>query len=658
MSTNDVSIILKPFTKSIVKIPENTISTTWTAKDSEGKSISHAHGFKEIGTTKETSDHISTYRKCEKRWKVGRKLCRKYSSPKYSKGGFDSASVPLGAWAEINNSPCSGSTKTSIIDSGTKLPDDIAMKCATKYTDDPECFITTTKANHTTLKDCFKSGIHYPTFCQLGDFVESVPQCKTQCASAKPGDNNYCSWSKERFCTMSPGDMITPERESIKFNIIEPTCQEFCGGPTDPNCQAAKDAYCSSNNPDLEYCKAFWQSRGITSKAEELCRTKLLAGEIEDPESSCGKLCEPNSEVNTEFCTGIREEYCSNNVFTPYCHQWCKDNLDKCSATLTLQCANKEDMIGETVPNTDMTFGDWCGCFMPDTTYSKYITDTIKEVEEKGFQWGRTPTEIKPQCHYPFCANNPKVLKTKTQAATECNDCIDNVFSKYALLKDEELLGCDAITIRPPNNNTMAPLDEEPEGMPVSNGEEKPVVVIFEDGTNASFANMVLAKPPVFDKKAYVDGKLVTGEDVYHLLRERFPHKIPDAVDTTPDDLKTIEEENKIMTGDNISYDSTNTVTEDSKIDSSNSEKVDKKEDIMVSSDGDVVVTKDENGKIKVTDISNTSNTDDETKKGIQTISNILIGLVVFILIIILLAFFALIIIFAVRRLNENDAKK
>ncbi len=190
---------------------------------------------------------------------------------------MSSGKVPIGAWVRVHDGSCVNNSISdsfiygSGVHSGSSFPqrltDDVALNCAggsaLSYNEYPsattdKCFIGTSSLRKQNVDNNTQGGVHYPVFCQLGDYVETVFDCKLQCASndvanLDPANDNYCHFAKERLCGKLTGEPLKKNADATEAIlsdrdwIREPICGTFCGGPgaiTSKKCYENKHKYC------------------------------------------------------------------------------------------------------------------------------------------------------------------------------------------------------------------------------------------------------------------------------------------------------------------------------------------------------------------------------------------------------------------------------
>lgn len=424
------------------------------------------------------------------------------------RGRLSSYKLPIGAWARTyrdlntcNERPGEyamwGAGKFGA--KPEQLPDDISTHCSgganlgynQTLPNTPEGNSCVYGGNMSTGDDerCFISGIQYPVFCQLGDYIETQSECRNQCQDVTSTDSvidrNYCNYAYDRLCSKQVGDPLKNDDDgnpilSDKNYITESTCQGYCGGPgTSPvdmssTCRQSKIDYCSKPGQDwgistdrLDYCKDFWGSPGNfnSNQINTACGAELI-----DPTGNqniftingCSNICAGGGgDIDTTYCDGKRLEYCQGTkadgspaLFSPECFSFCVGDPDRCEASLRNVCKTK---IKEVVPNIDTVGYEpseedlekiktllkttvdsqgrplerYCGCLLPEAVYTAYIDSVAEQFENAGYSMEQLQSgqlSGAPECIFPNCRDG---LKTASQAANTtngtCGTCVQNI---------------------------------------------------------------------------------------------------------------------------------------------------------------------------------------------------------------------------------------
>lgn len=401
----------------------------------------------------------------------GRKKCVKVEQ----KGNFKTGSVPLGAWAEVYDGTCFASSPLyKIYKPGpTQISNDVSIECSGETTNS-DCYITNKYDETKTGKDnCLTSGIQYPVYCQLGDFIHTNQDCADQCSGAKSTDkqeeHSYCHFALDKLCGKLPGDIIKRNQygENVKSDkawIIQDQCTNYCGGPEDESsdtCYQHKVNYCSNPNsfPEAEdYCRKFWTNKPNYDQFIKGCEAKLL--DPEGPENitkdnGCGKLCNGiGKDFNTEYCNQIRSRYCAtkDNIFSKYCYDFCKSNPEMCSFIID-KCQDKQDQLNLPIPNTKLHYRNICGCLMDQSFYDNYKSNINENLKKQGYGIKQEDTTIndpsltKAECIYPYCDSDAIMTTHQMKNKPSCNsNCLNFVYKNFSELQDSDIKKCQAIT--------------------------------------------------------------------------------------------------------------------------------------------------------------------------------------------------------------------
>lgn len=246
-----------------------------------------------------------------------------------------------------------------------------------------KCIISDVQVPWNNKTQFVEYGLHYPTYCQLGDFVLSDEDCKSQCKDETQklnGGETYCDYALNRMCSIKKGDAYDKEliNGELEYKISdkdyikdEDRCIVYCGDsfyPADSTtrkCKESKRSICARKNNNwnltdpsgmLAYCMSFWQTEGHLDIAgiENACGSKLS-----DPSSQenvfgnagCANLCGASAflDVDKQYCDEKRLDYCSQNdpitgeplLFTSKCYDLCKEYPDECKTLLETKCTEE-----------------------------------------------------------------------------------------------------------------------------------------------------------------------------------------------------------------------------------------------------------------------------------------------------------------------------
>lgn len=359
---------------------------------------------------------------------------------------------------------------------------------------------------------CLNSSVDWPTFCQMGDYISSVPKCTQNCYSVPYDDNaipdnslKYCQFARERYCSKLTGDPIKRDDDTLQVinstndKIAEdPFCVSHCQPAESSICQNAKKNVCTrdpafwtSKDWMPNFCKSFW-----SKNPDRTSMTKVCKKDLEDSTSSqnvfsgkgCGMLClgSNGGDIDKSWCDDRRQAYCTSsdkNMLTDKCYDFCSQNPDRCqqylqgsSGLCTRQgIATQEDM-DINIPETRRNYGDFCGCMMNTDFYQKYINDITKQYNEAGYDI-KTQIDLTPECMYPSCKTG---IKTQTQKENikNCKQCVQLVFQNFvgSTILDSNIANNQASTC----GNVVTALPLKP-GLYKITGQEK-YYKIFDNG--------------------------------------------------------------------------------------------------------------------------------------------------------------------------------
>ena len=121
---------------------------------------------------------------------------------------------------------------------------------------------------------------------------------------------------------------------------------------------------------------------------------------------------------NSSQCDTILNKYCQDeNLNTPECLNYCKNNPLICKEKITAFCVDK---LNKKDPNTSKSYSELCGCYYPNDIYQNYL----KSVEQK-FNIPPTSFDNNRQCYFPECQT--AVVQPKTDyKCPSSNLCIVN----------------------------------------------------------------------------------------------------------------------------------------------------------------------------------------------------------------------------------------
>lgn len=325
-------------------------------------------------------------------------------------------------------------------------------------TPDEECWLGPKDIANNDSVVCLKSGVDWPTFCQLGDNAIAEASCIGKCKNVADATKlpEYCKYAMNRLCKIKQGEPVKrhPLTGEIVYSdgnkiISESKCWDYCGSPGDNKCLEVKNDICSSADEFLkhdswipEYCKGFWKGIPNVPKMSETCRSAMLdptSGQTIFSGKGCSKMCPGGgNDVDKDWCDSVRAEFCTKNnenMLSENCYQFCNTigNEHHCTGYLlgsngdNGMCAgiNDEDKLNESVPGTIRQWADWCGCMMPSKYYQDHIEKVQQLIKEQGYVINGI-IDTKPECIYPNCKSGS--IKTISQRSRinngECKGCV------------------------------------------------------------------------------------------------------------------------------------------------------------------------------------------------------------------------------------------
>ena len=399
-------------------------------------------------------------------------------------GKYSSGRVPIGAWASIHDGECNskqidhigwGFGDWSGGDFPHRLDDTIATDCAKTGNSTRSHKESNDRDNRTTgcwigrrhakgeddEENCVKSGVQWPVFCQLGDYVGTQSKCKSDCGntSSNSGNTNTpCNFALDRLCGKTKEDNVKKNGNFyIKADrnwITDDVCKSYCGNPNERGstlCQSNKSKYCKTKSqwPEAgEYCYDFWKNNPNMNDMNDTCKDKLM--NASSPENiltdvGCGYLCRPGSNVDDGWCKDRMTDFCTannNNMATTECFNHCKDYPEDCELYLEKNfCKNKGNKLDFEVGDTGKKFSDWCGCLMGTQFYEDYRDTVFKQFEDNGYSVEDiSGMNTDPICMYPKCAAGSIVRSDQLRDKKDCGvSCVNIMLNNF----DESSVGGD-----------------------------------------------------------------------------------------------------------------------------------------------------------------------------------------------------------------------
>ena len=461
---------------SLDPVPGQTIRSVWDSYDQRnfaGTNVNEKYGIGTLLGIPFLDRH--TTRKC------GNRLCTK----KISEGKMKSARVPIGGQAYMYDGKCDTGdlTNTFVYGEGNysglgkKLNDDTATNCAggsslmyTKFLNrdsvykynnsvgiqTQQCYFGAPTLNDEIQENCVVAGVHWPTFCQMGDYVSTNSTCKANCSNVRSTDPNketYCHWAFDRLCGKTINDNIKMNNvgaplKSDRNWISDSVCQGYCGGPNQTGsreCEDYKQKYCNnkSNWPfAAEYCYDYFQTRQNRPDMIAACQSKLTSAS--NPENittgkGCGYLCRGTGlNVNEEFCRDMNQAFCTatpENMETLHCFNYCKNNPAQCEKYLAgTYCKDKGDKLDLPVPsNNGKLYGDYCGCMMGTPFYEDFKNKVFGQYRDAGYNIeGIAAIKAEPECMFPYCKGGAILAQHQKENIDKCgNDCVQVILAEF-----------------------------------------------------------------------------------------------------------------------------------------------------------------------------------------------------------------------------------
>lgn len=330
---------------------------------------------------------------------------------------------------------------------------------------DDRCFLGTNDIKQKDSILCTKSEVDWPTFCQLGDFIESQPECNTRCVNVvednKTNENQYCHDAYERYCEKKTGDKL--KRDPVTKDIVlsdnnkikdSSVCLNYCGAAQSPKCKKIKTDICTRSKEEWktldwlpDYCKTYWSENMDRVAADNVCEAELL-----DPlgaqnvfsRTGCGKLCD-HTDVNETYCRDKKTKFCTandTNMLTDNCINFCSNikNKGACDKYLggeagmcTRLGIKSEEDLDKYIPGTQKQYSDLCGCMMNTDFYETYIESITKKYKELGYDIA-SAIDVSPECAYPKCKQGSAMTLEQANRieAGLCKDCVQIMFQNLS----------------------------------------------------------------------------------------------------------------------------------------------------------------------------------------------------------------------------------
>ena len=364
--------------------------------------------------------------------------------------------------------------------------------------------------------NCYNGGVHYPSFCQLGDYVFTVDECEGQCSNvlnSNTNNKNYCHHAKDRVCGKTKQDPIRIGQNGALINsdrdwIMTQECIDYCGPANIPSenmsveCDENKRHFCgqpegytSDTDAKLNYCKDYLKTNFSEEVLDRACTGLLIDPEGENNitgNTGCAELCPSgDDDIDHDYCNNTRAKYCegsfadgSKTLLTTYCYDFCSDNPNRCEDNLRTSCDERvraipgiadkldnnielsdedvdkiEDLMDIIVDSQGRQLGNYCGCFLPQRVYDRYIEKRLKRLVESGIDVDDALSSLNtnPECIYPRC--NTGIQTEAQKNGGNCQTCLQNVLLG---LNDSQVGNCIII-------NNLASCYQQDDSIPIEN---------------------------------------------------------------------------------------------------------------------------------------------------------------------------------------------
>ena len=196
---------------------------------------------------------------------------------------------------------------------------------------------------------------------------------------------------------------------------------------------------------------AAYKDADTTTQRRKYMQTHCDATNFDDP------LCRPFQDNKHEFHDIYLKNmttHCTKDVFHKDCHAFCKSMQDdptyNCDTILNKACSDKvqhaetvEDVntiLAYPVPDTTEedgdTYGNYCGCHLPQKTYDQFIDERNKVLKKYDAQ--QTGINNDPRCIFEPCQLSNAIWKQGGSAVTcpSVQICINDVDIEQARAKN------------------------------------------------------------------------------------------------------------------------------------------------------------------------------------------------------------------------------
>ena len=195
--------------------------------------------------------------------------------------------------------------------------------------------------------------------------------------------------------------------------------------------------------------KGIWAPWSDTNSNQSIIKFCSQHDTVTDnPMITIDPRCTSWCSQNPQPCNEMKNKYCLDNPFSPFCGQYCADPNNNCYTNLQTFC-NDENLTSPSCIafcesreiNCDAQiqkycnkltyeqkispeYNQLCGCFMGSDFYDKFF----KSFNQQIFIESGLP--VLPQCYYPYCSSSEMKSYNVKTSQTPCPDvqnCIQNI---------------------------------------------------------------------------------------------------------------------------------------------------------------------------------------------------------------------------------------
>jgi hypothetical protein len=236
-----------------------------------------------------------------------------------------------------------------------------------------------------------------------------------------------------------------------------------------------------------KYCKDYLKTIDNWTYSDDeglntACGFSILYNKIENvfEDQGCGLLCESDgnpdnyaTDVNIQWCNNKRKEYCTDNMFTNKCLEFCVYSPEDCEDNIKELCEAKKISDGisndysdirrwlkTTVAGTKYTNGDWCACNQSSEFYNEYYDRVISDFTEAGIDISVVLANRAEECDFQLCANK-RAYKNPAQLFRLARDGCGSDCTQIAILALGEGTSLDDVAVDTNQECTVSDIKNE-----------------------------------------------------------------------------------------------------------------------------------------------------------------------------------------------------